>query len=650
MRKLTVLLFVLLASPAMLSAVQEKLQGWCQNGGQTIATAGVESTDKVQQSFPSCTVTIFDVGTTDLASIFSDEVGTGKANPFTASTTGYWFFYAADADYDIKFSGGGIPVPFTLTDFTLFSSGAGITTLNSLTGATQTFADGTNVTMTSAGTTHTLGWTGDLAVADGGSGAGTFTADGVLMGNTTSAFQVTAAGSANEVLRVPGAGGTPAFGQVDISKSAAVTGALAISNGGTSQTTQTAAFDALSPTTTKGDVIVSNGSDNIRLAIGSDGECYKANSAQASGTEWSTCLPADPLTVGDGGTGVTTLTGVGIGTGTSALTPVAASSQLQELRRKPNQTSITYEFATPTHLVSTDFDFPSQEPGGTLTAAVGADITLTPCPLGLNGADATHYVYISAGGGGSAEAVLITGGTCTSGATTGSLTFTPANNHTGAWVVTSATGGVQEAVCFLPSGNNIVQVPQGTTTLNATVGWCGETNAIIRLSNGLTLAGTGSLPTETTSAFLIDHRGRNVAGPCTKTTVASTNAAFIVASTTTDVALFTLPQYGKVTGITVKHSAQYSDAGGSITDISVSIGNAVAPYTQYTNILSIGEVTSVADTAFLDATGFKSTTMASAGGAISAHFIATGANFGDGAATDLTGGSVDLWVCWETLQ
>jgi hypothetical protein len=38
-----------------------------------------------------------------------------------------------------------------------------ITSLNTLTGATQTFANDTNVTITSAGTTHTLGWTGTLA-------------------------------------------------------------------------------------------------------------------------------------------------------------------------------------------------------------------------------------------------------------------------------------------------------------------------------------------------------------------------------------------------------------------------------------------------------------------------------------------------------
>jgi hypothetical protein len=66
-----------------------------------------------------------------------------------------------------------------------------------------------------------------------------------------------------------------------------VTGIVAIANGGTGQTTQTAAFDALAPTTTKGDLIVSNGSDNIRLAVGTNGFLLTADSAETSGVKWA---------------------------------------------------------------------------------------------------------------------------------------------------------------------------------------------------------------------------------------------------------------------------------------------------------------------------------------------------------------------------
>jgi hypothetical protein len=81
---------------------------------------------------------------------------------------------------------------------------------------------------------------------------------------------------------------------IDASTSLKSGTAVAIANGGTGQTGQTAAFDALSPTTTKGDVIVSNGSDNIRVAVGADGTYLKAASGETSGVQWST-IPGSTL-------------------------------------------------------------------------------------------------------------------------------------------------------------------------------------------------------------------------------------------------------------------------------------------------------------------------------------------------------------------
>ncbi len=74
-------------------------------------------------------------------------------------------------------------------------SSSGITSLNSQTGATQSFANGTNVTMTSTGNTHTLGWTGQLGVSGGGTGASTLT--GLVLGNGTSAFTTIANNSSH---------------------------------------------------------------------------------------------------------------------------------------------------------------------------------------------------------------------------------------------------------------------------------------------------------------------------------------------------------------------------------------------------------------------------------------------------------------------
>ena len=81
------------------------------------------------------------------------------------------------------------------------------------------------------------------------------------------------------------------------------------------------------------------------------------------------------------------------------------------------------------------------------------------CPIGLNGNDTNHSIYIS-GGTGTAEAVLITGGTARSGVSGGTLTFTTLNTHTGAWTLGSASTGIQEAVvAALAAGIRKVQLP-----------------------------------------------------------------------------------------------------------------------------------------------------------------------------------------------
>jgi hypothetical protein len=59
---------------------------------------------------------------------------------------------------------------------------------------------------------------------------------GVVLGGGAGAAPSTVSGIANQVLRVPNAGGNPSFGSIDISKAAAVTGILPLANGGTGTT------------------------------------------------------------------------------------------------------------------------------------------------------------------------------------------------------------------------------------------------------------------------------------------------------------------------------------------------------------------------------------------------------------------------------
>jgi len=78
----------------------------------------------------SCTVTVYLTGTTTPATIYSDAIGTAKANPFTAATNGTWRFYAAlGAGLDVRISGG---VP-TITPYTITATGttSGVATFSS---------------------------------------------------------------------------------------------------------------------------------------------------------------------------------------------------------------------------------------------------------------------------------------------------------------------------------------------------------------------------------------------------------------------------------------------------------------------------------------------------------------------------------------
>ncbi len=80
---------------------------------------------------------------------------------------------------------------------------------------------------------------------------------------------------------------------------------------------------------------------------------------------------------------------------------------------------------------------------GDLSASgAGKVVSVTPCPQGI-----ANSAYIS-GGSGTPEVASRTGGTCTAGAASGTLILTTANTHTGAWTLTSAAGGIPEALGF----------------------------------------------------------------------------------------------------------------------------------------------------------------------------------------------------------
>jgi len=130
-RKLALAL-LLLAVPAVAQNIAP-VHGDCSQGNTAVLTQGLQSTNRVMASYPACTVTVYDHGTTNLSTIYSDSSFTLLANPFTATALGNWIFYAAIGTstpdrYDVVMSGGlngGFPAPYTIADIYLWAGAGG---------------------------------------------------------------------------------------------------------------------------------------------------------------------------------------------------------------------------------------------------------------------------------------------------------------------------------------------------------------------------------------------------------------------------------------------------------------------------------------------------------------------------------------------
>ena len=184
---------------------------------------------------------------------------------------------------------------------TLASSGAA--------GGVTTFSAGTTGFTPNTATSGAITLAGTLALTNGGSGqttaqaainafAGAVTSGSYLRGNGT-----------NVVMNTIQVADVPTLNQNTTGTAAGLSATLAIGSGGTGQTTAGAAFNALSPITTTGDLILGNGTNSAtRLGIGANGYLLSSNGTTAS---WQ------PAPAG----GVTTFAG-----GTTGLTPASATS------------------------------------------------------------------------------------------------------------------------------------------------------------------------------------------------------------------------------------------------------------------------------------------------------------------------------------
>jgi hypothetical protein len=222
-------------------------------------------------------ITIANTGVT------SAIAGTGIS---VSSATGDVTFTNTAPDQTVSLTGGtGISTSGTYPNFTItntlpdqvvsLTGGTGISTSGTYPSFTVTnTAPDQVVSLTGAGTTSISGTypnftitSNDQYVGTVTSVSGTGTVNGISLSGT-----VTSSGSLT-------LGGT--LTGVDLTSQ--VTGTLPIANGGTGQTTASAAFNALSPVTSTGDLIIGNGANSsTRLPIGANTYVLTSNGTTAT--------------------------------------------------------------------------------------------------------------------------------------------------------------------------------------------------------------------------------------------------------------------------------------------------------------------------------------------------------------------------------
>ncbi len=229
---------------------------------------------------------------------------------------------------------------------------------------------------------------------------------------------------------------------------------VGIAKGGTGQTTKTAAFDALSPSTTLGDLILYNGTNNVRLPIGGAGRVLTSNGTTAawtvpstSGTVTSVAATSTDLTIG--GSPITTA-----GTLTFTLNTVVPTK---------GGTGLT-TYTTGDMLYSSATNVLSKRAIGTsgqvLTVSGGLPVWATPATSGTVTSVATSTT----------TGILLTGSPITASGTLG--INLPGSGGASAVVQGDIlVGGAGAAYAALAKGAaNTVMVSNGTTAI-----WAGGT-------------------------------------------------------------------------------------------------------------------------------------------------------------------------------
>jgi hypothetical protein len=400
----------------------------------------------------------------------------------------------------------------TLDEKLYFKNSAGTVKLLASSASTtnvQTISFGTTGLTPSTATSGVVTVAGTLAVGNGGTGITSFGTGvaGALGQNVSGSGSI--ALTTSPVFTTPNLGTPSAVtltSATGLPLSTGVTGTLAITNGGTGQTTASTAFNALSPLTTLGDTLYGGASGvGTRLGIGTTGQVLTVAGGIPS---WATPASGGVTTISFGSTGLTpstatsgavsvagTLAIANGGTGSTSTTYCSLTSNVTGTLPVANGgTGVTTStgsganvLATSPTLVTPVLGTPSS---GTLSSCTGLPLTTGvtgTLPVANGGTGATTQT---------AYAVLC-GGTTSTGAyqsiasvgTSGQILTSNGAGALPTFQAAAGGGGLGGQTVFTSSGT--FTIPSGKTVVKVTVQGAGGGSGGSTYANQAGVSGGG---------------------------------------------------------------------------------------------------------------------------------------------------------------
>jgi len=268
--------------------------------GSTVITGGTWNGGTIGTAYGGTGLTTFTAANSALYSTSSSALTAGTL-PVAAGGSGATTFTANGVVYGNGTSALGVTSAGTTGQVLVGNTGSApswATVSSSLVSSFQTSLSGLTP---STATTGAVTLAGTLGPTSGGTGLTSYTQGDLVYATAANTLGTLADVATGNALISGGVGADPLWGKIGLSTH--VSGTLPIGNGGTGQATASAAFDALNPMTTVGDMIYEgSGPTAVRLPIGSSNQVLTVVGGIPS---WQTPSSGGVTTISFGSTGLT---------------------------------------------------------------------------------------------------------------------------------------------------------------------------------------------------------------------------------------------------------------------------------------------------------------------------------------------------------